>query len=154
LPGPPTNPFPGARDSQRGHVMLKPKRRWFHLVTGPSDDPPGNRGVSLANAPDGGAELTAQERLMELLRRFGRHSHSFLCMSTIFERYGSLDPDGPGLISYVNTPFAWVGAGEPLCAPEKLRDLLHGFAEAARKHGKVAVLLPVGLEVGRVAGLA
>jgi phosphatidylglycerol lysyltransferase len=80
------------------------------------------REVSLAD-PD------EAERVLRLVKRFGRQATSFQVLEPGLA-YWFCEPDA--CVAYCDTGQAWVSAGEPLCAPERVAEVVAGFVRAAR----------------------
>lgn len=76
---------------------------------------------------------SARERLLALLRRHGWNATSFQTLEAGFRYW--FDGDG-GCVAYVETGRAWVAAGAPVAAPERIGDVIRGFGAAARNAGK------------------
>lgn len=72
------------------------------------------------------------------IQLFGKNATSFITLYDGFEYFvGKF-----GTIAYVDTPTAWVAGGEPLCSEESALLALEEFFAAAKKNGKVALILP------------
>ena len=69
-----------------------------------------------------------RERVLELLRRHGWNATSFQTLESDF-RYWFHGDDA--CVAYVDTGAAWVAAGAPIAAPERLADVAGAFVEAA-----------------------
>lgn len=63
-----------------------------------------------------------------------------------FKYFSSTLEHTEGVIAYLETSHAWIGAAEPFTPPEKVSNLLEAFAQAATRAGKTALLLPVSSE--------
>ncbi len=74
--------------------------------------------------------------IQSLISSYGGNCNSFITLYEGFEYFKAR-------IAYVNTGSAWVGAAEPFCAPEEQARILEGFASAAAREGKSALLIPV-----------
>ena len=74
----------------------------------------------------------SRARVLDLLRRHGWNSTSFQSLEDTF-RYWF---DGDACVAYVETRGAWVVAGAPICAPERLAAVAAAFAAAALLAGK------------------
>ncbi|NMO23263.1 phosphatidylglycerol lysyltransferase domain-containing protein, partial [Pyxidicoccus fallax] len=75
-----------------------------------------------------------QARVLELLRRYGWNATSFQVLQPGFRYW--FDPAGDACMAYVDTGGAWVTAGGPIAAPERLPAVVAGFQEAARAAGR------------------
>ena len=81
------------------------------------------------------------EKLKEWVLKYGTNTNSFMTLYPGFEYFGT--PDLEGVIPYVDTPSAWVGAGEPLGPPENHLLLLDQFAKVAASIKKRILIIPV-----------
>ena len=82
-----------------------------------------------------------KSEILQLISLYGNSSTSFL---TSYDGYHYFQSE-LGVIAYVETPSAWVGAGGPLLKEEgNALELLRQFNVAAAKNKKIAMLLPVG----------
>jgi phosphatidylglycerol lysyltransferase len=77
----------------------------------------------------------ARRQVLELLRRHGYNATSFQALEDGFRYFFA----GDGCVAYWSTGGAWVAAGAPICAAERLAELASRFVEAARREGKRAV---------------
>jgi phosphatidylglycerol lysyltransferase len=75
-------------------------------------------------------------RVLGLLRAFGWNATSFQILESGFSYWFD---DDLGCVAYVDTGRAWVAAGAPIAAETRLAEVAHGFAHAARQHGRRAV---------------
>ena len=91
--------------------------------------------------------MSPPDRFWTLLKKYGRNSNSFV---SAYEGYSYFESD-LGIVGYVETSGAWVGAADPLCAPEHLETLLAEFAGAAKKIGKTVLLVGVRTESAKAA---
>jgi hypothetical protein len=82
------------------------------------------------------------EDQIDLLRRFGTNSASFLTTYPGFELFPFKGLESGG-VPFVQTKGAWVGAADPLCEPNQMAKCLKEFSQGARAEGKIAVWLPV-----------
>ena len=74
-----------------------------------------------------------RDRVLALVRRHGWNATSFQSLEADFEYWF----DGEdACVAYVETRGARVVAGAPLCAPERLGEVVRGFVAAARADGK------------------
>jgi membrane associated rhomboid family serine protease len=87
--------------------------------------------------------------ILSLVQRFGSNSQSFLSAYKGFHYFQSRRFEGA--IAYVITDYAWISAGDPLCESANSGALMKEFREAARAHGRVAMLMPVGRETAEKA---
>jgi phosphatidylglycerol lysyltransferase len=78
-----------------------------------------------------------REHLLALLRRFGWNATSFQCLQPQFEYWFE---GADSCVAYVDTGRAWVAAGAPICAEERLASVADSFAAAARAEGRKVVL--------------
>ncbi|MBL8873450.1 MAG: DUF2156 domain-containing protein, partial [Planctomycetaceae bacterium] len=83
------------------------------------------------NPPTPLPALTEQQKLLELVERYGRNLHSFM----VFEPGLSIWFGEDSAIAYTAKGGYWVAVGGPLCAAEKSVDVLQEFRSAAQKHG-------------------
>ncbi|HEY4243529.1 MAG TPA: DUF2156 domain-containing protein [Kofleriaceae bacterium] len=72
--------------------------------------------------------MTDQERVLALLKRFGWNATSFQILEPNF-RYFFADDDA--CVGYVDTGSAWVAAGPPICAQDRIPEVTACFAAAA-----------------------
>src|ERR1700760_2078829 len=79
------------------------------------------------------SDQATRERVLELVRRFGWNATSFQSLEADFEYW--FDGDD-ACVAYVETRGARVVAGSPLCAPERVGEVVRGFVAAARADGK------------------
>ncbi|MBZ4418084.1 DUF2156 domain-containing protein [Myxococcus sp. RHSTA-1-4] len=84
----------------------------------------------------GHGEVSADERarVLGLLRRYGWNATSFQVLHPGFHYW--FDPAGDACMAYVDTGGAWVTAGSPISAPERLAEVVTRFREAARAAGR------------------
>lgn len=78
----------------------------------------------------------AHARLLAALRAHGRNATSFQLLESDFRTWD--DPDGLGIVGYVDTGSAWVAGGEPLAASAQVAGVAARFIEAARRAGRRA----------------
>lgn len=88
------------------------------------------------------------QRVLALLQRFGREATSF----QILEPGLSYWFDGDAVVGYGDLVGAWVAAGEPVCAPERLPEVAQGFVQAAERAGKRARFFHVSADFKQRAG--
>src|SRR5216110_19935 len=74
-----------------------------------------------------------RERVLALLRRHGWNATSFQVLEEGF-RYWFADDDA--CVAYVDTRWAWVAAGAPLAAPERLGAVAEAFRRAGAAAGR------------------
>ncbi len=77
--------------------------------------------------------------MLSLVRRHGWNATSFQVLQPGFHYFfdGEGDGDGDaGCVAYVDTGRAWVAAGAPLCAPDRLGIVAGRFLAAARAAGR------------------
>ncbi|WP_216619850.1 MULTISPECIES: DUF2156 domain-containing protein [Myxococcus] len=89
--------------------------------------PPRVDGRSQQKAPAG---PEPREQVLALLRRYGWNATSFQVLQPGFRYW--FDPAGDACVAYVDTGGAWVAAGAPIAAPERLASVAEGFRVAAR----------------------
>ncbi len=87
-----------------------------------------------ATVPDDDEE-DEQGRVLRLVLRHGRNTTSFQVLGQGF-RYAFYDD---ACVAYVDTGGAWVAAGAPLAADERLAQVADAFVRDARAHGRRAV---------------
>lgn len=80
-----------------------------------------------------GASSPAAERLPRLLRRYGWNATSFQMCEPGFQFFW---PDDEACVGYFDTGRAWIAAGAPVCAPERLADVARAFVAVARTAGR------------------
>lgn len=80
------------------------------------------------------------ERATTLARRFG---YNATALQTLAEGFTYFFPDDEACVPYVDTGGAWVGAGAPFVAPERLGDVARAFVSAARGAGRRACFFAV-----------
>jgi phosphatidylglycerol lysyltransferase len=76
----------------------------------------------------------ARERALSLLRRFGWNATSFQSMEPGIRYW--LDPEEDACVAYADTGRAWVVAGAPVAAEERLAEVAGRFMEEARRQGR------------------
>jgi phosphatidylglycerol lysyltransferase len=78
-----------------------------------------------------------RERAFSLIRRFGWNATSFQALEPGFRYFF----DGvDACVAYVDTGAAWVAAGAPIAADQRLEEVATHFARAARAHRRRVVL--------------
>ena len=89
------------------------------------------------NPPSTSAETDS--RVLSLVRRHGWNATSFQVLQPGFHYFFDGEGDGDvdaGCVAYVDTGRAWVAAGAPLCAPDRLGVVAVRFLAAARAAGR------------------
>ena len=79
--------------------------------------------------------MPIKRRVLELLRKFGHNTTSFQILEPGLAYW--FDGDD-ACVAYADTGGAWVVAGAPICAPEREREVMARFADAARAAGRRA----------------
>jgi phosphatidylglycerol lysyltransferase len=92
-----------------------------------------------------------RDRVLALLRRHGWNATSFQSLEADFEYW--FDGDD-ACVAYVETRGARVVAGAPLCAPERLSEVVRSFVAAARADGKRCAFFAAEARLVEGAGLA
>ena len=82
-------------------------------------------------APDAEDE---RARVLALLRHHGWNATSFQVLQPGFRYWFA--PGGDGCVAYVDTGGAWVAGGGPITAPERVREMVEAFQQAARSAGR------------------
>ena len=98
------------------------------------------------------AEATSSQDIMEFVLKEGKTSTSFLSLYSGFKYFEKNWNGQRGVIAYVDTPTAWVGASDPIVDGADLdhsyaAEMIMDFFKAAKSHFKVAILLPVSKEI-------
>src|SRR5690349_10459765 len=75
-----------------------------------------------------------RERALALIRRYGWNATSFQCLEPGIRYW--FTTDGEACVAYSDTGRAWVVAGAPIAAEERLAQVADGFHEAAREPGR------------------
>lgn len=88
---------------------------------------------------------------MDLVFKYGKSGTSFLTLYSGFKYFRMKIGELEGLIAYIDTPTAWVGASDPSCPAEIQLDLLRAFFAAAKKARGAGLILPVSKELARLA---
>jgi phosphatidylglycerol lysyltransferase len=84
----------------------------------------------------GGAESSRERgRVLSLLRRHGWNATSFQILEEGFSYWFEADA---ACVAYVDTGGAWVAAGAPIAAEERLGDVARAFVSAAERVGRSA----------------
>ena len=87
------------------------------------------------------------QNIGDRIRNHGLNGASFQSLYSGY-RYFSVDLEGElGVIAYVETPTAWIGACEPIASPERIGILMQKFKESAKKRLRAAAFLPVSAAV-------
>ncbi|MEY4510706.1 MAG: hypothetical protein RLZZ450_2828 [Pseudomonadota bacterium] len=89
--------------------------------------------------------------MLALLQRHGREATSFQILEPGLT-YWFFEDDG--VVAYTDLGDAWVTAGEPVCAPERVAELVARFVEAARRADRRVRFFHVSGEFARCSGLA
>jgi len=92
-----------------------------------------------------------QRRVLGLLQRHGREATSFQILEPGLT-YWFFEDDG--VLAYTDLGSAWVTAGEPVCAPERLGALVARFVEVAARADRRVRFFHVSGEFAPQAGLA
>jgi hypothetical protein len=92
-----------------------------------------------------------QDTLLSLFRRYAKSSTSFLTLYDGYRYFSIAGSLSSGLIPYLETPHAWVGAGDPVANPEEWPRLLAAFREEAAKKGKSVLILPASEATSKIA---
>lgn len=77
---------------------------------------------------------TSRDRVLELIKRYGWNATSFQSLEPGMSYW--LPADADACVAYAETGAAWVAAGAPIAAPERLAEVAEAFARAARERGK------------------
>jgi phosphatidylglycerol lysyltransferase len=75
-----------------------------------------------------------RDRAFELIKRYGWNATSFQCLEPGMQYW--FPGDGLACVAYADTGSAWVAAGAPITAPERLVEVACRFCEEARRRGK------------------
>lgn len=89
--------------------------------------------------------------VLELALAYGRNPTTFMSFYKGFQFFHWNNGTQSGVISYVETQTAWVGAGDPIASPECHTECLRAFFAAAHANGKQALLLPVSPSTAELA---
>jgi phosphatidylglycerol lysyltransferase len=81
-------------------------------------------------------------RVLALLQRYGREATSFQILEPGLKYWFAED----AVVGYGDLETAWVSAGEPVCDPARLPEVVRGFVEAAEGAGKRARFFHVSEE--------
>lgn len=73
-----------------------------------------------------------QERVLNLLRKYGQNVYSFEILEPGLSYWFSAD--GDAVVGYVDRGFHWVSLCGPVCAEERIREISNAFAQAAKEH--------------------
>lgn len=85
---------------------------------------------------DDGERAPVPSHVLGLLRRFGWNATSFQVLEAGFSYWSSGEDDA---VAYVDTGRAWVVAGAPIAAPERLGEVAQAFVQVARRRGRRVV---------------
>ncbi len=99
---------------------------------------------------DSTLESLERDRLLELLRRFGRNPGSFLVLYDAPWRY-FVDPLAEGAVCYIEVNRTAVVWCDPLCAQDRVGGLLARFTRAMRARGLRVCLVAVEEDTARLA---
>ena len=99
--------------------------------------------------------MSFSEEMIKTTLAAGKSSTSFLTLYSGF-RYFKLEFDSgshreTGVIAYVETMTAWIGAADPMVSVENLPALFAAFQLAAKKKNRAAAILPVSFSTVEVA---
>lgn len=99
---------------------------------------------------------SVSEEISRLVFKYGTHSNSVLILYQgfkYFKKYQNISDLSVlvGVIAYVDTPTAWVGATDPFCEESLTKELIAEYVKGAKKAGKVALLLPTSEKIAAVA---
>jgi phosphatidylglycerol lysyltransferase len=72
--------------------------------------------------------------VLEAVRRYGYNATAFQVLEPGFQYW--FPPAGDGAVAFVETGSAWVAAGAPLAASDKLAEVARAFVHAAAESGK------------------
>jgi phosphatidylglycerol lysyltransferase len=98
----------------------------------------------------GGAESTLERaRVLSLLRRHGWNATSFQILEQGFSYWFEADT---ACVAYVDTGGAWVAAGAPIAAEERLGDVARAFTSAAERLGRCACFFATERRFASVSG--
>jgi len=78
--------------------------------------------------------LQELERVRKLVLQHGWNATAYQLLNPGMRHWFSAE--GDAVIGYVVQRYAWVVAGGPVCAPERLGDVLQSFEHTAARHGK------------------
>ncbi len=92
----------------------------------------------------------------EISKHILKYGHNFTSVVTLytgfkyFKKYRSHNrlqelggsKELVGVIAYVETPTAWVAAGDPICEENLAREMIVDFVKMARKISKICIFLP------------
>jgi phosphatidylglycerol lysyltransferase len=90
------------------------------------------------------------ERVLDLLKRYGHHEPSFQLLEPGLD-YWFLDE---ACVAYREVPGAWVTAGEPVCAKERLLSVTRAFVRAGSEQGRRVRFFHVSESFCHEAGLS
>jgi membrane associated rhomboid family serine protease len=91
------------------------------------------------------------EKAAEHIRCHGINSTSFQTLYPGYRYFMIVIEGETGIIAYVDTPTAWIGASEPVVSKENLGYFLEAFRDAAKWARKTAAILPVSAIVAEEA---
>ena len=116
--------------------MLRPPRRWSKRPRRMLRRCLGKT-IAIMSAPE---VEDVPARLTALLRRHGWNATSFQLREPGFLLFW---PDDAACVGYFDTGAAWVAAGAPLAAPDRLAEVAAAFVAAARRAGRRACFFAV-----------
>ncbi|MBC8069867.1 MAG: DUF2156 domain-containing protein [Deltaproteobacteria bacterium] len=79
-------------------------------------------------------DLQPRDRVLQLVLRHGWNSTAFQALESDFAYFF----EGDACVAYVDTGSAWVAAGAPIAAPDRVATVAHAFVSAARVAGRRA----------------
>lgn len=92
-----------------------------------------------------------KKEILELVLNEAVGSTSFLTLYPGFQYFQKEIRGHRGLIAYIPSTTAWVGASDPVCSdPSILEELIFAFFAEAEKHGKTAMILPVAKNTAEI----
>ncbi len=86
---------------------------------------------------------TSPNDVRGLTFKYGSNTNSYVTLNRGFQHFEFVANGELGVVAYVDTSVAWVGAAEPFVTAASQLEGLRQFAAAAKKIGKEAVILPV-----------
>ena len=81
-------------------------------------------------------EPDPQQRVLNLLRRYGRNVYSFMMLEPGLTYW--FGDDGDSTVAFVDIGFHWIAVGAPICAVHRVADTAIEFARAAVRSGRRA----------------
>lgn len=101
--------------------------------------------------PEQADREVTDRRVLALLQRHGREATSFQILEPGLTYWFFEDE---GVLAYTDLGDAWVTAGEPVCAPERVAELVGRFVQAARRADRRVRFFHVSGEFARRSGLS